>query len=366
MTSLISLADLTPQQLTDRVTRACALYQDRHAHDRPLAGQLAGILFLLTSTRTRTAFTTGALRLGADVITYGPHDLQLNTGETIADTGRIFAAMLDLVVARIPGRSTDLRILSAGGSLPVVNAMSADEHPTQAITDLAALHWHYGSLADVRLLYVGEGNNTAVALARALAMVPGARAWFWSPAGYGLPAQVVAESQRLAAGCGARIIEISYRDELPTEVDVVYTTQWQTTGSSKADPHWREVFRPLHVDRHFLQPWPDAVVMHDLPARRGEEIAGEVLDGPRSIAWMQAAMKLPAAMAVLERSSLGQQRPDTQPDWQLDQGLRHFDLPRSPNGHVDPGRRPSHQGADRVTANDKPNPNMASGGCYEH
>ncbi|HST49753.1 ornithine carbamoyltransferase [Jatrophihabitans sp.] len=329
MTGLISLADLTPQQLADRVSRACTLYRDRRAHDRPLAGQVAGMLFQMTSTRTRTAFTTGALRLGADLISYGPHDLQVNTGETLADTGRVFAAMLDLLVARIPGPSADLRDLS-GGRLPVVNAMSADEHPTQAITDLATLQRHYGSLAGVRLLYVGEGNNTAVALARALAMVPGARAWFWCPAGYGLPARVIEESQRLAVGSAARIIEVSHRDELPAAVDAVYTTQWQTTGSTKGDPCWREAFRPLQVNRQFLQPWPDAVVLHDLPAHRGEEISGEVLDGPRCLAWTQAAMKLPAAMAVLERSGSGQDQPEEGPGWpEQDVALG---LSRSANG----------------------------------
>ena len=305
MTGLITLAELSPQQLADRVGRACTLYEDRDAHDCPLAGRVAGILFLLTSTRTRTAFTTGAMRLGADVITYGPQDLQLNTGETIADTSRVFAAMLDLLVARISGPSTDLRELSANGQLTVVNALSADEHPTQAITDLAALQWHYGSLRGVRLLYVGDGNSTAVALARALATVQGAQAWFWCPPGHGVPSTVIRESQQVAAASGACIVEVSDRDELPPELDAVYTTQWQTTGTSKSDPCWREAFRPLHVDRQFLQRWPDAVVMHDLPARRGEEISGEVLDGPRSIAWMQAAMKLPAAMAVLEGTCAG-------------------------------------------------------------
>jgi ornithine carbamoyltransferase len=300
MSSLITLADLTPEQLSDRVSRACALSKDLHAHDRPLAGLVAGMLFLMTSTRTRTAFTTGALRLGAGVIGYGPADLQLNTGETISDTGRMFAAMLDLLVARIPGPTSELRELSSDGRLPVVNAMAADEHPTQAITDLAALQLHFGELSGLRLLYVGEGNNTAVALARALAMVPGAKAFFWTPSGFGLHAQVIEDSRKVAAQNDAQIVEIDGTEDRPADVDVVYTTRWQTTGSSKSDPNWLELFRPLHIDQQFLRPWPNAVVMHDLPAHRGEEISGEVLDGPRSIAWAQAAMKLPAAMAVLE------------------------------------------------------------------
>ena len=241
--------------------------------------------------------------------------------------------MLDLLVAGIPGRSSDLRQLSAGGQLPVLNAMSADEHPTQAITDLATLQLHYGSLAGLRLLYVGEGNNTAAALARALAMVPGAQAWFCTPSGYELPAVLIGESQRVAATCGARIVEVAHPDELPAKVDVVYTTQWQTTGSAKRDPHWREAFRPLHIDARFLAPWPDAVVMHDLPARRGEEISGAVLDGPRSLASIQAAMKLPAAMAVLEGACrTGRQLLDRQPAWTPDEQPPSLHLSGSVHG----------------------------------
>jgi ornithine carbamoyltransferase len=89
-------------------------------------------------------------------------------------------------------------------------------------------------------------------------------------------------------------------DELPSNVDIVYTTRWQTTGTAKADPDWREVFRPFHVSEELMTRWPAALFMHDLPAHRGDEVSGKVLDGQRSIAWSQAAMKLASAMAILE------------------------------------------------------------------
>jgi len=300
MSGLITLAGLAPQRLQRLVTRACELQEDRGAHQRPLTGMVAGMMFLQTSTRTRTSFTTAAMRLGAQVIGYGPGDLQLNTGETVADTGRVFSAMLDLLVARIGAGNDTLMELTDDGTLPVVNAMSADEHPTQAITDLATIQLCLGGLRGVRLLYVGEGNNTAVALARALALVPGTEASFWTPDGFGLPTEVIEDCRRVGAERGSRIVPVRSRAELPTEADVVYTSRWQTTGTSKGNPNWRELFRPLHIDRALVERWPQARVMHDLPAQRGEEISGEVLDGPRSIAWTQAAMKLSTAMAVLE------------------------------------------------------------------
>ncbi|WP_326598024.1 ornithine carbamoyltransferase [Streptomyces sp. NBC_01803] len=300
-TGLFSLAELRPDTLTGLVRRSAALHRDPRAHDRPLDGRAAGVLFTRTSTRTRTAFTVGALRLGATPVTYGPDDLQLNTGETLTDTGRVLGAMLDLLVARTAGPLADLRALARAGRLPVVNAMAAEEHPTQALADLATLTTAFGDdLTGIRLLYVGEGNNTAVALAHALAAVPGAHATFASPAGYGLPETELKTATRRAGTTGAVIEQIHDLGLAPGHIDVLYTSRWQTTGTRKADPDWRESFRPYHVDRRLLSRWPGAAFMHDLPAHRGDEVAGDVLDGPESLAWTQAAMKLPSAMAVLE------------------------------------------------------------------
>ncbi|MCA6092615.1 ornithine carbamoyltransferase [Streptomyces sp. SCA3-4] len=297
---LFSLAELPPPLITSLTARSVELFHDPAAHDRPLAGQVAGVLFTRTSTRTRTAFTVGAVRLGAAPVTYGPGDLQLNTGESIPDTGRVLGAMLDLLVARTAGPLDELRRLSRHGRLPVVNAMAAEEHPSQGVCDLATLALTFGDLTGIRVLYLGEGNNTAVALAHGLAAVPGAHLTFATPAGYGVPEDELRTAERRAGTVGAVVEQIHGLAAAPRNVDVVYTTRWQTTGTVKPDPGWREAFRPFHVDEALLDRWPRASFMHDLPAHRGDEVAGRVLDGPRSLAWTQAAMKLPSAMAVLE------------------------------------------------------------------
>ncbi len=177
---LYSLADLDDASVQRIVRRTIELHADRDAHTRPLAGLVAGLLFTKTSTRTRTAFTSGAIRLGGAPIAFGPTDLQTNTGESAADTGRMLAGMLDLLVVRTGFPMRELRELSGEGELPVVNAMSAEEHPTQGLADLATLIHHFGGLDGVRVLYVGEGNNTAVALARVLSRQPGCHAVFAS------------------------------------------------------------------------------------------------------------------------------------------------------------------------------------------
>ncbi|MBB6421375.1 ornithine carbamoyltransferase [Streptomyces sp. AK010] len=296
---VISLRDLTDDDLARLVRRGTEFAADPTAHSRPLSGRVVGVYFSKTSTRTRTAFTTGALRLGAQVIAYGPGDLQLNTGETPGDTARVLGGMLDGLVVRTAGDPEELRLFADTG-LAVVNAMSSDEHPTQALADLSTLTARFGAVDNLRVLYVGEGNNTATALALGLSRFPGTRVEFRTPEGYGLPAGLLAEARALARDRGGRIAERHDMDDLPERVDVVYTTRWQTTGTTKPDPDWRRGFEPFRVDGDLMGRWPGALFLHDLPAHRGEEVTAEVLDGPSSIAFEQARFKLYSAMAVLE------------------------------------------------------------------
>ncbi len=293
---VFSLAELPSDRVDMLVRRACDLHLDRTAHTEPLADHLVGVLFTKTSTRTRTAFTAATLRLGGRPISFGPGELQLETGESLEDTARVLGCMLDMLVVRTAGPVAQMRTLSRCGRIPVVNAMAQEEHPTQAICDLATVRAHFGQVAGVRLLYVGEGNNSAVGLVNGLAHYPGCELTLATPTGYGVARHVL----DAAVARGASVRQTHSLDDLPTEVDVVYTTRWQTTGTTKGDAAWRDVFRPFHVDEAFMARWPGAVFMHDLPAHRGDEVAGPVLDGPASLAWTQVEMKLTSAMAVLE------------------------------------------------------------------
>lgn len=300
---LISLDDLSATALANIVERGAELARraakGTGVEGLSLAGKVVGVYFRKTSTRTRTAFSSGALRLGAGIIGYGPNDLQLETGESTEDTGRVFSKMLDVLVARTAGDPAEMRAWAGQSRMAVVNAMSAEEHPTQALADLTTLTLQFGSVDGLRLVYVGEGNNTAVALALGLARFRDVKLELRTPAGYGVPSAVLEHARATAAG-GTVIDERHDLDDLPQDVDVVYTTRWQTTGSSKPDPNWRAVFTPFQVTTELMDTCPKAVFMHDLPAHRGEEVTGAVLDGPASIAFGQAENKLHSAMAVLE------------------------------------------------------------------
>jgi ornithine carbamoyltransferase len=297
---LISVDDLTETQLRQVVARGASFSQAASPPGQSLAGQVVGVYFSKTSTRTRTAFATAALRLGAQIVAYGPADLQTNTGETMADTGRVLSGMLDAIVARTAGDVADLRDWASHGRMSVINAMTSDEHPSQALADLTTLQRRFGRIDDLRMLYVGEGNNTAAALALAFARFPGACLELRTPPGYGIGMKVRERVALRAQASGAHVAERSDLARLPTGIDVIYTTRWQTTGTAKADPRWREVFEPFRVTTRLWESSPDALFMHDLPAHRGEEVTAEVLDGPMSIAFEQAANKMYSAMAVLE------------------------------------------------------------------
>jgi ornithine carbamoyltransferase len=303
MRNLLSIADLEQSDFLHLVERSAVLATGSNFLRGLLIGKSIGIYFRKTSTRTRTSFIVAASRLGACPVVYGPNDLQTNTGETIEDTARVLSGYLDAIVIRTATDPQELRAMAAVAAMPIVNAMTADEHPTQAISDFAMLKRQFGRLGGIRLIYLGEGNNTAVALALAASRIDGFRIEFLTPRDYGLPRFVLEKSAELCRRFGG---SVSQRHDVPAELepaDAIYTTRWQTTGTSKNDPVWREKFQNFRVTASLITRCSrdsGTVFMHDLPAVRGEDCDSSVLDGPHSIAFEQARQKLSTAMAIYE------------------------------------------------------------------
>ena len=299
---LISIEDLGADELAHLVKQSLAIISGEKGGARPLLGKMVGVYFRGASTRTRTAFTIGALHLGAGTIAYGPNDLQVVTGETVEDTARVLSNFLDVLVIRTNDSVAEMRSLTRQQGMAVVNAMSEREHPTQAIGDLVTLHEEFGRLDDVHVLYVGEGNNTAASLALAVALTPGMRLTLVTPEGYGLDGAVLETASRLARAHGAHVEHHHDLGRCPRNVDAVYATRWQTMGVPKADPDWQSKFEPFRVTPAMMAQVskPETIFMHDLPAVRGGDVDDEVLDEPRSRAFRQARHKMTSAMAVLE------------------------------------------------------------------
>lgn len=311
---VLSIHDLSPGEVLYLARRAV---QIKHMPTAPqtLRGRSVGVWFRKTSTRTRTSFVVGAGRLGATVATFGPADLQTNTGETLEDTARTFAGYLDVLVMRTNESVEEMRLFAAHPGMSVVNALSSSEHPTQTITDLATLLEHFGRLEGLHVLYCGEGNKSAASLALAMARIPGMRLTLATPEGYGLDDGVLATARAWAAEHGAVIEQTHDADALPQEVDAVYTSRWQEMGVSKPDPDWKDRFRPFAVTPELMErvSKDGTVFLHDLPAVRGEDVDDAVLDGPRSLAWVQAQHKMWSAMAVMEWCCAGMVEDDDAP-----------------------------------------------------
>jgi ornithine carbamoyltransferase len=299
---LLSIVQLRADDLAYLVNRSVSFASGDAGRARPLQGKSVGIYFRGTSTRTRTSFTVGALKSGAGTITYGPHDLQIVTGETILDTARVLSGFLDALVIRTNDSITEMQEFAQQDEMAIINAMSDGEHPTQAIADLSTLKETFGHLDDLHVLYLGEGNNTAASLALAIGLTPGMRLTIVTPEGYGLPNAVLETAQGLARQNGASIEQHHDAEQLPVGVDAVYTSRWQTMGVPKTEIGWEEQFKPYAVTAELMARVSNSstIFLHDLPAVRGADVFDEVLDGPQSRAFRQARHKLFSAMAVLE------------------------------------------------------------------
>jgi len=300
---VLTVASLGRKELLQLVEYSLAITAGRVMDQRPLAGKVIGAYFRKSSTRTRTAFTVCAMKLGASVIGYGPNDLQITTGETLSDTGRVLANYLDALVIRTNDSMSEMQELAGQDRMAVINAMSGEEHPTQAIADLVTIHEALGRLEGVHVLYLGEGNNTLASLALAMSLIPKMRLTMVTPPGYGLAPEFLHRAQALAEHSGAAVVQHHDMDRLPRDVDVVYTARWLTMGVPKTDENWLPKFRPYCITPAVMAQVSrldgTTVFMHDLPAMRGFEVVDEVFDGSQSIAFRQAFHKMTSAMAVL-------------------------------------------------------------------
>lgn len=300
---LLSVQELGAENLASLVDRSLMIAQGNNGNKLTLAGKIVGIYFRRSSTRTRTAFSAGAINLGANIISYGPSDLQIVTGETVQDTARVLSNFLDALVVRTNESIEEMRAMTVQNEMAIINAMSDGEHPTQSIADLVTIKEAFGRLDDIHVLYLGEGNNTAAALALAVAQTSGMRLTLLTPEGYGLSESLMSMATALAAEFGAAVDQRHTLDKLPRDMDVVYTARWQTMGTPKSDPNWQSKFEPYKVTKELMERVSKSsrtIFLHDLPAVRDGEVDDEVLDGLQSRAFRQAYHKMTSAMSVLE------------------------------------------------------------------
>ncbi|MFN8622692.1 MAG: ornithine carbamoyltransferase [Chloroflexota bacterium] len=297
----LSVTDLDPEAIVEVLDHADDLKRGRSplAEGRPLAGCAVALIFQKPSLRTRVSFEVGVARLGGQPVVLSGKEVGLGSRETVADVARTLERYVDAIVARVFDHRI-LEDLADAVSIPVVNALSDAEHPCQALADLQVLREHLGGLAGKQLVFVGDGNNVAASLLLAGASV-GMHARVVCPPAYAPDATILARAQAIGRETGARI-EVSHDPATGAAgADAVYTDVWASMGQEDEAEIRRPVFSPFRVTRQMLAVAPDALVLHCLPAHRGEEIDADVLDGPRSIVFDQAENRLWAQMAVLAR-----------------------------------------------------------------
>lgn len=302
---LLSLDDLAPAEVRRLLDAMRTLKRAGTTPPPTLQGRSVGLLFRRPSTRTRTTFHLAARRLGAEVITYGPEDLQIVTGESLGDTALVLSELLDVLVVRTT-RTAELVELGVHGRPAIVNALTEEEHPTQALADLLTIEESRGSLEGTHVVFLGDGGNIVTSLMQAVARTPGMELTVVTPASYPVADDQLRRCVAMAERTGATIRHATSARDVAGRADVVYTTRWRSMGQEKSDPRWREHFAPLRVDRAMLEMLfaepRRGVFLHDLPAERGAEVTSEVLDGPTSRVRQQAQNKLFAAMATLSRA----------------------------------------------------------------
>ena len=289
----LTLGDFTPEELAELVERAAVLKEMHRNGQRyqPLAGRTLAMIFALHSTRTRVAFEVGMAQLGGDALFVSPEDSQLSRGEPVEDTARVFSEMVDAVMIRTLEHDQVERF-AAAATVPVVNGMTSRFHPCQLLADMQTYQELRGAIAGAQVAFVGDGHNMCNSYLQAASLF-GFQLRVATPAGH-LP-----DAGLLAACDDAQVAESP--EEAVTGADLVVTDVWASMGHEAQQADRRAAFDGYQVTRQLLDlASPDALFMHCLPARRGEEISDDLLEDPRSAVWTEAGNRLHSQKALLE------------------------------------------------------------------
>ncbi|OBQ39029.1 MAG: ornithine carbamoyltransferase [Anabaena sp. CRKS33] len=291
---LLSLADLSSGELQELLELATQLKSEKlklHCH------KVLGLLFSKASTRTRVSFTVAMYQLGGQVIDLHPNVTQVSRGEPIQDTARVLDRYLDVLAVRTFAQQ-ELETFAKYAKIPVINALTDLEHPCQILADLLTIQEKFGSLAGLTLTYVGDGNNVANSLMLGCALV-GMNVRIAFPSGYSPDAEIV-EKSRAIANNKTEVLLTHDPESAAKGASVLYTDVWASMGQETQANNRFPVFQPYQISEQLLSlADPEAIVLHCLPAHRGEEITEEVIEGSQSRVWDQAENRLHAQKALL-------------------------------------------------------------------
>ncbi|MBF6340465.1 ornithine carbamoyltransferase [Nocardia abscessus] len=291
--------DVSPAEQAEILALAAELKKAPFAR-RPLDGPRGvGVIFEKNSTRTRFSFEMGIAQLGGHAVVVDGRDTQLGREETLGDTGRVLSRYVDAIVWRTFEQSR-LDEMAATATVPVVNALSNEFHPCQVLADLQTLAEHKGDLTGRELAYFGDGANNMAHSLLLGGVTAGLNVTIASPAGFEPQPWVVEAARKRAAETGAAITLTSDPIAAAWGADALVTDTWTSMGQENDGLDRVGPFRPFQLNAELLaHAKPDVVVLHCLPAHRGDEVTDEVLDGPHSVVWDEAENRLHAQKALL-------------------------------------------------------------------
>jgi ornithine carbamoyltransferase len=286
---LLRISDLTADQLDRLLRLAAQMKADPLGWRDAQAGKVLACFFSKPSTRTRVSLEAAAQRLGMLPLILRPDELQLGRGEPISDTGRVLSGYVDAITIRTYAQS-DVDELAAAASVPVINALTDDHHPCQALADLLTIQERFGDLDGLRLACLGDGNNVAHSLMEAGALA-GMEVVVSTPYGYRPHAEIEVATHATLEADPLEAVRCA---------QVVYTDVWVSMGEDAERERRLAMLEPYQVTAEIMDAASrDAIFMHCLPAHRGEEVTAEVIDGPRSVVFQQAANRLPTEQALI-------------------------------------------------------------------
>ena len=296
----LAISDFTRPDLEKMLQLALGLKDERRSGGNSpiLAGKVLAMVFQKPSLRTRVSFDMAMRHLGGDALYLSPDEIGLGKRESIADVSRVLSRYVDAIMARVFAHEHVLE-LARHASVPVINGLSDYNHPCQALADMLTILERFRRLEGLRLAYIGDGNNVAVSLLAACARL-GVDFTIASPEGHELPREVQALGKQMAYESGAQARFLKDPHEAVSGASVIYTDTWTSMGQEAEAKRREAVFPPYQVNAQLLsEAQPEAIVMHCLPAHRGQEITDEVADGPHSAIFDQAENRLHAQKAIL-------------------------------------------------------------------
>lgn len=300
MKDFLAVSDYSPAELQEMLDLAVDLKKDlKSGGNKPLLkGKVLGMIFQKPSLRTRVSFDMGMRQLGGDALYLSPAEIGLGQRESIADVARVLSGYVNGLMARVFAHDHVLQ-LAQWASVPVINGLSDYNHPCQAMADALTIYEEFGSLKGLNVTYIGDGNNVAVSLMHICAKL-GANFTIANPEDYDILPQAVEIARKFAAASGSKLTFLRDPHAAVKGTQVIYTDTWTSMGQEAESKKREIVFPPYQVNAALVaEADPKAIVLHCLPAHRGQEITDEVADGPHSRLFPQAHNRMHAQKAVL-------------------------------------------------------------------